>query len=80
MDAWLSETMTVNRVLHAFPKTQRVFNRLFINVPLEGCTCLDEVAWRHGLDSRELLTSLEEAIEEEAAPSARGCRERCQCA
>ena len=80
MDMWLDETMTVNRIVHEFPATQRIFERLFIRVPLEGSTCLDEVAWRHGLDSRELLTSLEDAIEEEAAPSERGCRERCQCA
>ena len=56
------ETATVNRVVRDFPRTQPVFERLFINVPVEGCTCLDEVAWRHGMEARELLALLEQAI------------------
>ncbi len=55
----LEETMSVNRVLREHPETQPVFDRLFINVPYEGCHCLDEVAWRHGMDSRELINQLE---------------------
>ena len=58
----LEETMTVNRIVQEFPGTRPVFERLFINVPLEGCTCLDEVAWRHGMESRDLLQTLERAI------------------
>ena len=57
-----SEEMTVSHVVKAFPKTEPVFERLFISVLMEGCTCLDEVAWRHGMDSRELLEALEDAI------------------
>ena len=60
--ARLDETMTVNRVVQEFPATRPVFTRLFINVPMEGCACLDEVAWRHGMDSRELLERLEQTI------------------
>ena len=58
----LHEGMTVNRVVQKFPPTRRVFEPLFISVPLEGCTCLDEVAWRHGMESRELLSELEGVI------------------
>lgn len=58
----LEEVMTVNRVIQQYPRTKPVFDRLFINVPLEGCTCLDEVAWRHGMESRELLALLESVI------------------
>jgi hypothetical protein len=54
--------MAVNRVLHEFPATQQVFNKLFVNVPLEGCDCLDEVAWRRGLLVRDLIGQLEGAI------------------
>ncbi|MBI3321464.1 MAG: hemerythrin domain-containing protein [Candidatus Omnitrophica bacterium] len=54
------EAMTVNRVVQEFPRTRSVFDRSFINVPLEGCTCLDEVAWRHGMEAKELLKQLEE--------------------
>ena len=59
----LYEQMTVNRVLQAFPQARATFERLFINVFLEGSCCLDEVAWLHGMESRELLNLLEDAIE-----------------
>lgn len=58
----LDETMTVNRVLHEFPATAPVFHRLWVNAPLEGYSCLDEVAWRHGMSAEELLHILQEAI------------------
>lgn len=58
----LSETMTVNRVIHEFPKTKAMLERLLVNIPVEGCHCLDEVAWRHGIDSRDLVKTLEAAI------------------
>ncbi len=56
------EAMTVNYMVHQFPVTRPVFERLFINVPYEGCSCLDEVAWRHGIESSDLLQMLEQAI------------------
>ena len=58
----LDETMTVNLIIQQYPNARRVFERLFVNVPVEGCTCLDETAWRHGMDSQELLQSLEQVI------------------
>jgi len=58
----VDETMTVNRIVHDYPATQRTFRRLFINVPYEGCTCLDEVAWRHGMNTGELVKALERVI------------------
>ena len=58
----LQECMTVNRVVREHPETRAVFDRLFINLPLEGCACLDEVAWRHGVESEELLARLEQAV------------------
>lgn len=61
-EALLDETMTVNRVIHDFPYAQPVFERLFISVPVDGDTCLDEVAWRHGMDAKDLLARLEQAI------------------
>ena len=57
------ETMTINRIVSQFPRTRPIFERLFINVPIEGCTCLDEAAWRHGMDAEELLHLLEGAVE-----------------
>ncbi|MBI3088429.1 MAG: hemerythrin domain-containing protein [Candidatus Omnitrophica bacterium] len=60
--AHLDECMTVNRVLHEYPMTQGVFERFLINLPFEGTDCLDEVAWRHGMDSEEFLKQLERVI------------------
>ena len=60
--ARLDETMTVNRVIQVCPGARPVFERLFVNVPMEGCSCLDEVAWRHGMESRELLAKLEDVM------------------
>lgn len=57
------ETMTVNRVLHDFPGAKRELDRLFVNIPTEGCACLDEVAWAHGMEAKELLARLERAID-----------------
>ena len=59
----LDDTMTVNAVLQLYPQTHAVFHRFFINARIDGCSCLDEVAWRHGLESQELLAYLQEAIE-----------------
>jgi hypothetical protein len=58
----IDETATVNRVIHEYPHTRRVFEELRVDVPAEGCDCLDEVAWRHGMDVRELLAHLELVI------------------
>ena len=56
------EAMTVNRVVQECPETRPTFERLFISIPLEGYCCLDEVAWRHGLEAEELLEVLEAVI------------------
>ena len=54
----LREDMTVNQVLAKYPRAHTVFSRLFVNILFEGYDCLDEVAWRHGLESKDLLTWL----------------------
>jgi len=75
----LDEIMTVNRVLREHPETRRVFDRLFVNVPLEGCDCLDEVAWRHGMEAREMLEKLERVLGTSAKDSAPASDDACQC-
>jgi hypothetical protein len=67
IDRRVQETMTVNRVLREHPEIRPVFDELSVSVPYEGCDCLDEVAWRRGLDSHALAEELERAI---AAPAA----------
>ena len=58
----LNETMTVIRILRLFPSTKPIFARCLINLPFEGSDCLDEVAWRHGMESEQLLSQLKDAI------------------
>jgi hypothetical protein len=58
----VTEVMAVNRVLREFPATKRVFDSLFVNVPFEGCDCLDEVAWRRGMEAQDLISKLEAVI------------------
>ncbi len=58
----LTEVMAVNRVLREYPTTKRIFEGLFVNVPFEGCDCLDEVAWRRGMEAGDLIGKLEEVI------------------
>ena len=77
----IDETMTVNRIVQKFPRTKPVFDRFFVSIPVEGCTCLDEVAWCHGMDSQELLESLERAIGTRrlSPQSAEHGEVRCDC-
>lgn len=55
----LTETMTVQEIKRRYPSTRSVFEDFYIDSRFEGSDCLDEVAWRHGMESRELLTQLE---------------------
>lgn len=58
----LSETMTVGEVITCHPAAGPVLERLCINQAFERYDCLDEVAWRHGMESGELLARLEEEL------------------
>jgi hypothetical protein len=60
--AGLTDTMTVQEVMGRYPTTRSVLEGLFIDRRFEGYDCLDEVAWRHGMESRELLALLEEHV------------------
>ena len=78
--ARVHECMTVNGVLHEYPMTRGVFERLFVNIPYEGCDCLDEVAWRRGMDSQELLEELEQVVHSRGAPAGEVGRQSEVCA
>lgn len=56
------ESMTVNHVISQYPMTKLLFHQLFINIAFEGYDCLDEVAWRHGMECSELFARLEAVI------------------
>lgn len=61
-ESTLTETMTMQEIKHRFPSTRSVLEGLCIDSRFEGSDCLDEVAWRHGMESRELLALLEEEV------------------
>ena len=58
----LSETMTVQEVMRRYPNTRSVLEGLRIDRRFEGYDCLDEVAWRQGMESWKLLALLEEEV------------------
>lgn len=57
-DEGLLEGVTGYQVVIAYPETEAVFERLFINIAAEGYYELGELAWRHGIASRQLLNEL----------------------
>jgi len=67
----LREDMTLNRIVNEYPVAGAVLSHLFVNLPFEGHDCLDEVAWRHGLNSQDILTRLEQAIAIQGTPKPR---------
>lgn len=78
--AHLHEDMTVNWALREYPVTRVVFERLFVNIPYEGCDCLDEVAWRRGIEVQELLDRLEQPVLAAETPASEEARETDTCA
>jgi hypothetical protein len=66
----VTELMTGNQVVGAHPETQAVFKRFFINIAYEGYYRLDELAWTHGIECRELLRRLEAEVARRRAPGA----------
>ncbi|MBI4354518.1 MAG: hypothetical protein HY595_04710 [Candidatus Omnitrophica bacterium] len=63
----LREDQSVNAVIQRYPHARFVFERLLINLRFEGQDCLDEVAWRRGMASSELIAHLEQVLTEPAA-------------
>lgn len=66
----LQEDQTVNAVIQRYPHARLVFERFFINVRFEGQDCLDEVAWRRGMASSELIAQLTQVLTEQGGAHA----------
>jgi len=60
----ITETMTVNHVLHVHPQTREVFRAFKVNWEADGCHCLDELCWRRGVDVAALLRELNRSAAE----------------
>ena len=71
--------MTVSGVLRAYPETRPVFEELFVNVFHEGSDCLDEVAWRRGIEIQDLLDRLARSAHLPPAPAHDVSRQREVC-
>ena len=61
--AMIRPSMSANEVMRVFPETKPVFARHGVTCGCEGCDCLDELAWRRGLNSDALLEELRAAAE-----------------
>lgn len=59
----ITEQMSANAVMKAFPATRAVFEKHSVRCGCEGCECLDELAWRRGMDVKELIQELREAAD-----------------
>ena len=60
----IAEHMSANAVMKTFPATRRVFEKHGIACGCEGCDCLDELAWRHGLEAKGLVEELQQVAVE----------------
>lgn len=54
----VTDQMTVNHVLKVVPQARDVFSRFGVETTRDGCHCLDELAWRRGVDVNALLDAL----------------------
>ncbi|MBI4003790.1 MAG: hemerythrin domain-containing protein [Candidatus Omnitrophica bacterium] len=64
----ITQQMSANAVMKAFPAARAVFEKHGVRCGCDGCDCLDELAWRRGLDVSELINELREAVEAGAVP------------
>ena len=60
----ITEQMSANAVMKAFPATRPVFEKHGIRCGCDGCECLEELAWRRGFDAKELMEKLQQAAVE----------------
>lgn len=62
LEAALDSAMTGSQAVERFPALREVFERLRVDIGLEGYYSIEEIASRRGLRSRRLLKELEEGI------------------
>ncbi len=60
-DLLITEAMSANAVMTQFPSTKPVFEKYGIRCGCDGCDALDELAWRRGVETAELVTELQQA-------------------
>jgi iron-sulfur cluster repair protein YtfE (RIC family) len=60
----ITETMTVNHILHLHPKARGIFRAFKVDCECDGLHCLDELYWRRGIDVTALLRQLNQSVME----------------
>lgn len=63
LEPMITEGMSANAIMRMYPETARVFTRHGICCGVDAYECLDELAWRHGLDIAQLLPELRAAAQ-----------------
>lgn len=54
----ISGSMSANAIARRYPRTDVLFRRFQIDLESEGYESVEELAWRHGMDTIELLNQL----------------------
>ncbi len=58
----INASMSVNEILHRYPQTEAVFERLRVNRLWEGYESVDELAWGHGMEVSQVIEQLRQAV------------------
>ena len=58
----ITGSMSVNAILQCYPRAETVLAPLGINRLREGYESVEELAWRHGIDTAQLLEQLRQTI------------------
>jgi len=53
--------MSANAIARSYPSTEMLFEQLQINRRVEGYETVEELAWRHGMETSQLIKQLREA-------------------
>lgn len=65
----ITEGMSANAVMAQCPSTKPVFEKYGIRCGCDGCDDLDELAWRRGMETAELVSELQQAATTAGLPA-----------
>ena len=57
----ISRRMSANAIARHYPSTEMLFEQLQINRCVEGYETVEELAWRHGMETSQLIKQLRQA-------------------
>ena len=68
VSASIREEMTVNHVLRIHPLAREILRIFHVDCEMDGCACLEELAWKRGVDVEGLVLALNQAAEQSSVP------------